>query len=387
MTTPIASALAADVPGRIARVQAAMRDAGVDALLVHGHGSPDGMGLVRYLANARAWAGRIYAVLGRTDPDPGVLSHSGYQAAWTRAGGVGGPGRGGSPAGLIGRTATRLGAAAGPGGRIGVAGLQRLTLAEHAAFTAALDGMSLVDMTAPVDALRRRKSAAEVAAFRENGDILDRAIAVFGLAARVGAPCAAACAAAEAEVRAHGGFWGRSKLAFGASPITIPPEPDRRFGDGDVFTFELVFESPHGYWTEMTALFAFGPLPAEAAALHDAYLAAFEAARAAARPGVTMGEIAALTDATIASRGFAVGGKHTPDCHSIGLDGGDGPGSIASPETVLAEDMVLSMHPGTQLADGRAYLVSDNVLVTPDGGVRLSGLGLDRRLVRLPVAS
>ena len=85
MTTPIASALAADVPGRIARVQAAMRDAGVDALLVHGHGSPDGMGLVRYLANARAWAGRIYAVLGRTDPDPGVLSHSGYQAAWTRA--------------------------------------------------------------------------------------------------------------------------------------------------------------------------------------------------------------------------------------------------------------------------------------------------------------
>jgi Xaa-Pro aminopeptidase len=49
--------------------------------------------------------------------------------------------------------------------------------------------------------------------------------------------------------------------------------------------------------------------------------------------------------------------------------------------------MVLSMHPGTQLADGRAFLVSDNVLVTPDGGVRLSGLGLDRRFVRLPVAS
>jgi Xaa-Pro aminopeptidase len=60
---------------------------------------------------------------------------------------------------------------------------------------------------------------------------------------------------------------------------------------------------------------------------------------------------------------------------------------MSAPETVLAEGMVLSMHPGTQLADGRAFLVSDNVLVTPDGGVRLSGLGLDRRFVRLPVAS
>ena len=134
----------------------------------------------------------------------------------------------------------------------------------------------------------------------------------------------------------------------------------------------------------MSCLFAFGPLPAGMAALHEAYLAAFEAARRAARPGATLGAVAAATDATIAARGFRVGGKHTPDCHSIGLDGGDGPGSIAAPDTVLAEGMVLSLHPGTQLADGRAFLVSDNVLVTADGGVLLSGLTADRRFVRLP---
>jgi Xaa-Pro aminopeptidase len=264
--------------------------------------------------------------------------------------------------------------------------MQRMTLAEHDGFTRTLGGLELVDLTAPFASLRLRKSAAEVAAFRGNGAILSRAISVFGDTARIGGSCAAACAAAEAEVRAHGGFWGRSKMSFGASPYTVPPAPGRRFEAEDIFTFELVFESPEGYWTEMTCLFAFRALPAAMAALHDAYLDAFEVARRAARPGATFAAIAAATDAAIAARGFRVGGKHTPDCHSIGLDGGDGPGSIAAPQTILAEGMVLSLHPGTQLADGRAFLVSDNVLVTGDGGVQLSGLTAERRFVRLPGA-
>lgn len=383
MTTPLAAALAADIRDRVARVQALMRGADVDVLLVHGHGSPDGMGLVRYVAEARAWAGRIYVVLGRDDPEPWVLSHSSYQAAWTRAGGAGRPDRVEGPGDLIARTCALLRALAGPDGRIGVAGMQRLTLAEHAAFARTLGARDFVDLTVPFDALRLRKSAAEVAAFRGNGRILSQAIDVFAAAARIGGSCAAACAAAEAEIRVHGGFWGRSKMSFGASPYTIPPEPGRRFAAGDVFTFELVFESPEGYWTEMSCLFAFDSLSAAMAGLHGAYLDAFEAARRAARPGATLGRVAATTDATIAARGFRVGGKHTPDCHSIGLDGGDGPGSIAAPDTVLEEGMVLSLHPGTQLADGRAFLVSDNILVTAGGGVLLSDRTAERRFVRL----
>lgn len=384
MTTSVAAALAAEFPQRIERVRAIMAAAGVDALLIHGNGSPDGMGLVRWLTNARAWAGRFFVILARDDPDPWVLSHSSYQAAWTRAAVAGRPDRVEGPADLTARTAQLLCAASGPGGPIGVVGLRRMTLAEHAGLTAALDGRPLIDLTPSFDALRLRKSPAEVAAFRENGAILAEAMAVFGRTARVGASCAEASAAAEAAVRRHGGFWGRAKTSFGPSPYTIPVDPDRSFRADDLVTFELVYESPHGYWTEMTAQFAFAPLPAETAALYDAYRDAFEAARRAARPGATLGAVAAATDAVIAGRGYAVGGKHTPDCHSIGLDGGDGPGSIAAPETVIEAGMVLSMHPGTQLADGRAFLVSDNVLVGEEGGVQLSNLTMDRRLVILP---
>jgi Xaa-Pro aminopeptidase len=384
MPDPMKAALAADIRQRIAAVQALMGDAGVDVLLVHGHGSPDGMGLVRYLTNARAWAGRIYAVLARTDPDPWILSHSSYQAAWSRNGVVGRPDRVESPTDLVGRTCERLRAAAAGGTRIGVVGLNRFTLDEHAAFVGALDGFTFVDLSAPFDALRRHKSAFEIHAFRENGAILSDGMEAFARSAAIGGSCAAACAAAEAVVRSRGGFWGRSKLSFGASPFTVPPEPDRRFAADDAFTFELVFESPTGHWTELTALFAFGERPDALAALHDAYLAAFEAARRAAVPGTRQGAIAAITDAVIAAHGFRVGGKHTPDCHSIGMDGSDGPSAIAMPDAVLAEGMVISLHPGTQLDDGRALLVSDNVLVTADGGIQLSDLTTDRRFVRLP---
>ena len=86
---PTGTDIAADLGARIAQVQSIMRAAGVDALLVHGAGSPDGLGLVRYVAGARAWAGPIYVVLRRDDPQPWILSHSSYQAAWTRSGGAG----------------------------------------------------------------------------------------------------------------------------------------------------------------------------------------------------------------------------------------------------------------------------------------------------------
>ena len=70
--------------------------------------------------------------------------------------------------------------------------------------------------------------------------------------------------------------------------------------------------------------------------------------------------------------GLSFAGKHTPDCHSIGLSSADGPNDIEAPDFVLKGNMVLSFHPGTVLENDRGLLVSDNFLVTPEGAVRLS---------------
>jgi Xaa-Pro aminopeptidase len=378
------AALRDDVGRRIAAVQRLMAARDVAVLLVVGDGSPNGTAGVRWLSNARAWAGPLHAVLAGADPDPWVLSHSSYQARWTADATTTRPGRVEAPADVIGRVAALAREHAGPGRRVGVAGLPRMALADHARLCALLPGVDLADLTPAFDALRRVKSPFEIAAFRENGALLSQAMEAFAAAARVGVPYASACAQAETVLKANGAFWGRSKVSFGPSPMTVPPAPDRLMAAGDVFTFELVYESPWGYWTEMTTHFAFGGFPDAFRAIFEAWWAAFEAGRALARPGVTQGDIAAAADAALAARGFAPVGKHTPDCHSIGLDGGDGPSAIADPAFTLAVDMVLSLHPGAEIAGGQALLVSDNVRVGPTGGERLSPHDAARRLVVLP---
>ena len=361
-----------DVARRIARIHAMMDASGFGALLLLGEGSPDGLGALRYVANVRIWAGRAYAVLGAADPDPWVQIFSPYQALWTRNETTTRPERVAEGDDPVARASRLVRECAGASRRIGVVGLPKMTLAEHAGFSAALAGYALVDATPEFDAIRRIKSAFEIAAMRENGAILDAAIDVFAAHARVDALYRDACAAAEAFVKARGAFWGRSKLSLDLSPYTVPPPAERRVRADDVVNFELVYESPFGYWLEMTAVVSSGELPDEAARVLDGYLRAFEASRQAAKPGAKFRAISAINDATLGALGFTVAGKHTPDCHSIGLDGADGPSALADPDFVLAENMVLSFHPGTILAGNRGFLISDNVLITQSGGERLS---------------
>jgi Xaa-Pro aminopeptidase len=366
------ASLKRDTERRIARLHALMAEHGFGVLLLLGDGSPDGLGALRYVANVRLWAGRAYAVLGAEDSEPWVQIASAYQARWTRVETTTDPERVEACDDPLARAAALLRRHAEKSRRVGVVSLAKMTLAEHARFAAALPRFELVDIGAEFDAIRRIKSPFEIEAMRENGAILDAAIDVFADRARVGALYRDACAAAEAFVKARGAFWGRAKLSLDLSPYTVPPPADRRVCADDVVNFELVYESPWGYWLELTSLVSSGELPDEAARLLDGYLRAFEASRRIATPGAKFRAISETNDATLRALGFTVAGKHTPDCHSIGLDGADGPSALADPGFVLAQDMVLSFHPGTILAGDRGLLIPDNILVTTGGGERLS---------------
>jgi len=138
-----------------------------------------------------------------------------------------------------------------------------------------------------------------------------------------------------------------------------------------------------GYWLEMTTLFSFRELPDEVSELLEGYLKAVDNSSAVAKPGNPLRMISEANDRTLRDLGFPVAGKHTPDCHSTGLDGSDGPNSIAAPDFCLGENMVLSFHPGTVLENSKGLLVSDNFLVTPEGGVRLSPHNAHRYHLRL----
>ena len=133
----------------------------------------------------------------------------------------------------------------------------------------------------------------------------------------------------------------------------------------------------------MTSVFSFKPLPADVQAMLDGYLLAVEESAAVAKAGNTFRMISEANDRTLRELGFPVDGKHTPDCHSTGLDGSDGPSTMSSPDFVLQPNMILSYHPGTILANQRGFLISDNFLVTPEGAVRLSPHSASRYYMRL----
>ena len=136
----------------------------------------------------------------------------------------------------------------------------------------------------------------ELEAIQQNGAILDSAMDVFKDVAGVGVRYWDACAAVEGYIKSFGAFWGRTKLAIDGTPYTVPTPKDLRMGRDDIINFEIVYESPYGYWLEMTTVFSFDPLPDDVQALLDGYLAAVEASSAVAKAGNTFRDISDAND-------------------------------------------------------------------------------------------
>ena len=373
-----------EIARRIERVQAIMRANGVGALVVVGVAGPGGLGAMRYISHAHFWGGSAYAVLGKDDPDPWICANSSYQAIWSRNETTTRPERVEAPDDAIARVAELARGYAEAERRVGVVNMSRLLgVGDHRKLGGLLDGFEIVELTAEYNTLRQIKTPFELEAMQQNGAILDASMDVFRERARPGVRYWEACAAVEAFVKAKGAFWGRTKVSLDLTPYTVPTARDRTIAEDDIITFEIVYESPWGYWLEMTTVFSFHDLPDDVEAVLQAYLRAFEASAAEAKPGNTFRAISDANDRTIAELGFTVAGKHTPDCHSTGLDGSDGPSSESSPDFVLKPNMVLSFHPGTVLENDCGFLISDNVLVTPEGGVRLSPHTAERYYLRL----
>lgn len=378
-------ALKKDVARRIKKLQAVMKDKNLGALVIFGQAMPGGMGAIRYITNAHLWGGAGWVILGPDDPHPWLEVWSSYQAVWSRNETTTLPERVETPSGgLINRSVALAKGYAGDNRRIGVVNMNKLlSVGVYNELSAALDGYEMVDVTGDFNAIRQIKSPFELEAMVQNGAILDSAMDVFRENAYVGARYWDVCSAVDGYVKSFGGFWGRTKLSLDLTPYTVPTAKDRRMQETDIINFEIVYESPWGYWLEMTSIFSFVDLPDEPAALLDGYLQAVEASSNAAKAGNTFSDISEANDQTLRNLGFPVAGKHTPDCHSTGLDGSDGPSTLSDPNFVLKSNMVLSFHPGTVLENNRGFLVSDNFLVTPEGAVRLSAHNVNRYYLQM----
>lgn len=365
-------ALEQDVARRVKKVQDLMAEQDLGALLIPARGAPGMMGMAKYFTNLVLWAGPAWVVIGAEHPEPALLQWSSYGAEWNRQDSTTSWVENPDPD-AYGRALEIVREFTEDTKRVGVEHLDsNWTLGDWRRLNDEVPGREFVDITAELDAMRSIKSHFEIEEIFRTGRIFHDAMVRFGEVARPGVRAWDAATEAEAVLKAEGCFWGRSKYSLDLRPYTIPTPLDRRFTEDDIILFELVYTGPLGYWDEMTALYSFKELPEDIQAQVEAQERVIEAAAETARPGVPIGKIAEVTNKTFKDLGFPVVGKHTPNCHSIGLDESDGPSSWFTPEEELQCNMVLSFHPSTLLEGDRAFLISDNYLVTAEGAVRMS---------------
>lgn len=364
---------------RYRRLRAAMAAAGLDAMLVAGKGHWwTGRGYIRYLTDFHLW-GHDGLLLVPLAGEPALTLTSPAVAAKIAAKGWVEDSDG--DVFLVPRVAAairerRLGQA-----RIGVAGMRAIigagVLAE---LREALPQVELVDADELIDRVRMVRSPLEIQQIRELWALSKACMERFVTIVAPG-KTQLALAAECSRIALEGG--ARDILVFigeDAARAGIPDETPVRC-DG-ILSYHMEICGPSGHWSEITVTCAYRPPTELEARLMDSELRAYAAIRAAARPGVTLPQLAAIFERTLVEDGWQLGAptRHF-DMHGQGLDTIERPWFAAeqpwgsSQSWPLEAGMTFSYHPRRAVTPDVPWGtgINEDILITPDGAERFSG--------------
>jgi Xaa-Pro aminopeptidase len=369
----------AERDARFARVRQAMAERELDALVVAGKGHWwTGRGYVRYLTDFHLWAHDALLVFPASGE--AALAVTSYAVAglaaergWvTDAGG---------DVFLVPRTVRSLEERGLGNGRIGIAGREWVIPAGiERALAEALPSAQLTPADDVLDQVRMAKSALEIVQNREVWELAKSAMERFAEVARRGATQLEL--AAEASRVALAGGARDLLLLISEQPGRMAPPEDVSVAADEVLRYHMEISGPSGHWCELTITLAFrAPTDAESR-LMETEVRALDAVRSAARPGIRVSELAGVFEQTVLEDGWNLGAptQHF-DFHGQGQDVIELPWYAAEQPWGSAGDAALpiggivSYHPARRI-DGFAGWtpgISDNLLVTEQGGEWLSG--------------
>jgi Xaa-Pro aminopeptidase len=121
-----------------------------------------------------------------------------------------------------------------------------------------------------------------------------------------------------------------------------------------------------GYCSDMTRTVCVGRPTAEARRLYQAVLEAQQAAIAAVRPGVAVGEVDRAARSVLRGAGLARYFTHSTG-HGVGLEIHEAPRVAAGQQERLQPGMVITVEPGVYLAKRGGVRIEDMVVVTGSG--------------------
>ena len=227
--------------------------------------------------------------------------------------------------------------------------------------------------SALVNRLRRVKSEAELDAMARACRTVEAAMAAVTPRVRPGVTMAELREEVEAQMRAAGSltpsfathiFTGMDaeSLDTGSATARTPLED----GTAVLFDFGGVVD---GYCSDFGRTVVAGEPPSGFVEAHEAMLAAFEAGRAACRPGALAREVNAACRAPIEEAGLGAHFRHRMG-HGIGLDVHEQPFLSPEDETPLEAGMTFTDEPSI-IVHGAFGMRIENIVVCADGGARV----------------
>lgn len=255
------------------------------------------------------------------------------------------------------------------GAHLGVE-LGHLTLgwARDLAVAAAGSVEAFADVSPILAGLRACKDPAEAAALRESGRRLDRATAHAKSLIREGVTERQMAAGIEAFMREElGGEPGFDSIVLFGERSALPHggPTDRRLQPGETVLVDIGL-SYEGYVSDTTRTFYFGEPRAELRRIYAVVEEAARLGRAAAGPGVPMGDLDAAARRHIEAAGY---GEHFPHRvgHGLGLEAHEEPFLLPGRPDLLLPGMCLTIEPGVYLQGIGGVRIEDDLLVTESG--------------------
>jgi Xaa-Pro aminopeptidase len=354
---------------RWAALNAAMADAGFEALVFVGNDYRGHKGSLRYVADYNLYHRFGYALMRRGQEPvlllPTIMADV-APSLWVSA------------QHNVPEPVRALAALLEPcpdGARVGIVGWRDIMRAgDFHLLRTACSQCRFEDASALFESVRVRKSSAELDGLREAAAIADSCFAALldglrpGETERaLGARMLACCAEAGGEDPLF--LCMKAVAADGAIRPRLGPPRDDVIADGGCLTFSFEMIGPSGYWTELCRMVAIGRPAPGLQAMAARGCAAMTAGQDVMRPGRPMSGIQAATAAALADTDFDLSGWSG---HSIGQDVIETP-LIGTDDTAIVADMAIAFHPlFTDPTRCALFYMADIFLVGAGGAERCS---------------
>lgn len=229
---------------------------------------------------------------------------------------------------------------------------------------------ALVDV---VERLRERKDRGELELIRDAARVAGAALDHALVAVRPGMTELQVAGVLEHALRDHGSEESPFPTIVASGPRTALPHAragKRAIARGDFLLLDFG-ATVGGYCSDVTRTVVVGKADARQREVHDAVLAANEAARSRVRSGMTGKEADAIARAVLEQRGLGDAFGHGLG-HGIGLEVHEGPRLSRIADQVLPEGAVVTIEPGAYVSGWGGVRIEDNVMLGAGGAELLT---------------